>query len=251
MSILFRLLPALVVLFSCKNPDYKKGRIREGDLWVEAEINKDSIVNGLANLYDKSGLLVARYVYINGVRNGLAVNLYPNGNPKDSFRFVNGREDGVFNTYNMEGELMSSTNYFRGLKLGNASVYENQVLKGYNFFDLERGFDVFICDYDSSGKLTSATNFEPHSTISRLIVEGEKKLGFFSYLPRPPFMKADYNLGMIKDKVDTVLLGKIMNKEPFIDTILEYPLLGYHYFLSVHLKDSGDYNKVFFKKFQE
>src|SRR5690348_13972875 len=103
----------LLSILSC-NDDSKIAKHHVGKFLVEGHFLNDTIMDGRMKYYDESGKLISRINYQKGIKQGISVNYYLNGNVYDSVNFDQGFKNGFHYIYDSTGKLEYFDFYLRG-----------------------------------------------------------------------------------------------------------------------------------------
>ena len=97
----------LVTFFSCSNKNDVKEEVltRHTDGPI-VDVKR----NGVFETYYKSGSLMSKGTFVNGVREGEAFTYYENGNVKYQGFYDNGKECGIWKFYDENGDLDKEVN---------------------------------------------------------------------------------------------------------------------------------------------
>ena len=232
----------LFSIFSCNNEKTKK----IGPYLVRAKFINDSTIEGVAKYFNDKKQLVSEVTYKAGIKNGPAINYYPNGKIKDSFNY----KDGLLNewqyAYDNNGFLlMKKYNYF-DLSVGSHYYYTNNRLTEYSFFDFDKN-ELVDCSYDSSSKCRIMSVALKPITNEVINDNRNSSLNLFIYFPHPPAISVTTTIGLINDKQETKKETIINGDRVFLDTTLELSEKKWNYFVSYRFLDAKDsLDKVYF-----
>ncbi len=179
--------------YSCTNKAGVK-KIQLGDLILEGAITikgSDTIFNGEIKYYNRNNKLISKIHYLNGQKNGTAVNFHPNGAIHEESSYVLGLINGFRFTYDLNEKIESKDYYYYGARIGPLVVYENGIVKEYYFSDFE-GHTLFSSSYDSLGNLKEKSKEYFYLTTLKGQNDSKSGLFLFLYLLNPPKMKLDY-----------------------------------------------------------
>lgn len=116
-------------------------------------VNKDTIKDGPANLYNKRGALVGKLKYLNNFLDGEQKYYYENGQLEKKFFYEDGIATGNGYFFNRDGTRKLNTYYYNGGQIFTESFYPNQKRKLFNILFPTREDSVFyIVLFDSTGK---------------------------------------------------------------------------------------------------
>jgi len=204
---------------------------------IKAHFIDSEKIDGLAKYFDIDGNLIAIINYKNGIKTGPAVNFFLNGFKKDSMTYDSGQEQGFIFHYDSSGRLGSKVNYYKGSKVGPGIIYSFGKLKQYYFNDFDSN-TVFISNYDSLGRsVVGMINLDPKSMVFDED-NGESTMQLRLYLPNPPNIISIYHLGLANENNSEKKEILINNDRFYLDTILNPPPKGYHYYVSTHFQNS-------------
>ncbi len=138
--------------------------------------NSEKIYNGIRKNYLK-GKLASTVTYKDSLKNGPAINYYPNGKVNMEFNYKNNKKDGEYKWYYENGNVYLEGNYTQGEKNGTFNIYrENGTLKSkmpwYNGNPC-----VGLKEYSPSGKLKPTPKIIVNQ-INTIKLNGQCKFDF-------------------------------------------------------------------------
>jgi hypothetical protein len=238
----------LLILISCKSNERgtKIKRVNVNKRTVEAYYIDDTVMHGVAKYFALTGYLESKITYKNGIKDGPAINYYPNGGLWDSSYYVNGLKCGSHFVFDSLGRLVYQDFYFNGHRLGGQVFYQNSKLKKYVFSNFEK-LQLYEGLYDSVGSLFRYGGEIVNANLYYAQKDGVPGIGVFAYFLNPPNVDIKYTIGLIEDKTDDKKeLAVYYKKGEFIDTIMEEPHLGWNYYVAADYNDSiNKYHKIF------
>lgn len=253
MKIINKLLMILVAIFFINMLVSCKGRIEIkvfGSDIIEGYFIKDSTVEGDAKYYDKgNGKLSYICTYHNGIQIGKAVHYFLNsGITRDSSFYINDLMHGFSYAFDTLGKLILQQNHYYGLMVGDRLYFNSGKLNAYFFSDFEQN-DIFRCDYDSLGKCKLVFFNFTASLTNRLGQNRQPSLGVFLYFPKPPNLTITQTIGLRNAKKETKENYILPNNRLFLDTTLNYPDSGWHYYISTHVESTLDsINRIYIQE---
>lgn len=192
----------------------------------------DSIFNGVVNIYDTNNIHIGYSNYKFGLRNGLYVNLYPNGFVKDSLFFLNGLKNGEWYSFYISGVLREKENYYNNERLGEIVSYDSTGnIKSYGFLNFE---GKFIYSLKYLGNDTLETAELPIYSTDTIQLNKDKKIHLFLYLIYPPAYKVRYEIADFFDNKITQN-EKIISNKPFYEVNLDMPKQGHNWAVVVYI----------------
>lgn len=218
------------ISFGCSKSKYEKKKI--GGQIIEANFINDSLINGIAKIYDSEGKLLAQTSFINGIKNGPSVTFYENGKIKDSLNYSNDLLNETAFKYDSSGFLLfKRTNYY-GIDMGDNSFYNNGKLEEYYFTNFERK-QLVSCKYDSAGRCYKLM-FNAKPLVSSVLLEKQTPaIQLFMYVPHPPSFEVIYKLGQVNSQNKKINETILNSNRLFIDTTLITSQKDLTYFISV------------------
>lgn len=217
---------SLYLCFSCKSK--KRSKKDLGNMWVYANFLHDSIIDGEAKYYDKSGNLLAINNFKKGIREGAALQFFPNGKLSDSLTLINGVEHGYDYSYQYNGDIKWKQFYYHGLKVGDRYYYTDNIVRKYIYQDFNRQI-IAECAFDSLGKCLKIQYTCNPAMIDVIRDDNKSILNIFAYLPRPDMFEVEHRLCLIDNKNKIQGQSVINPGKPFLDTSLNYPEQGWKY----------------------
>ena len=230
---------------SCNNKDgVFDRRIVDGNI-VESKFISDTLIDGVAKYLDSQEMVIARITYSRGVKNGVAINYFGNGNIKDSMYFNDGLPNGPSFLFDSSGNIKISKYNYYGLSVGPYAYYESGKIYKYIFTDFENNVTL-KCEYDSN--LISSMTYDNQPIFTEAIDSRRKSvIKLFYYLPSPPHLNITYKIGLENNQRESKYESLVLTNKPFLDTVLQRPDSGWHYFLSAHLESlNSGINKIYF-----
>lgn len=193
---------------------------------------RDSIFDGVVNIYDTNNIHIGYSNYKVGLRNGLYVNLYPNGFVKDSLFFLNGLKNGVCYSFYMSGILKEKENYYNDKKIGEIVSYDpTGNIKSYSFINFE-GNIIYSLKYMANDTLETAEL--PIYKIDTIQVDKVEKIHLFLYLIYPPAYKVRYEIADFFDKKITKN-KKVISDKSFYEVSLDIPKPGHNWAVILYI----------------
>lgn len=236
------------VIISCKS-NHQERQFKKINMFnriVEGYFTNDSIVNGEFKYYSHAGYLDSKITFLNGEKNGVAINYYPNGNIWDSSIYKNGFKHGHHYVYDSLNKLIYKDYYFYGQSLGGQVFYKKNRINRYVFNNFEQQqlyeglYDSTEVLYRYGGEIINAHLYQANNN-------NIPNYGVFSYFLNPPNVTIKYTLGLIEDETDDRKeISDFNNDRVFLDTILPEPSPGWSYYIAADYNDTiSKYRKVF------
>jgi antitoxin component YwqK of YwqJK toxin-antitoxin module len=105
--------------------------------------------------YYENGALKSKYVY-SDASNYEVINYYSNGKLMEAGKFVNGKMDGLWISYNVQGMVAGEANYLNGEKSGDWKIYDDSGSLRYKItYSANR--IVNAVNYDAAGNSIADT----------------------------------------------------------------------------------------------
>jgi hypothetical protein len=208
-------------------------------------IDKDTVLNGTIDYYNKNGILVSKADFTNGVANGPSINYYLSGAKKNESRFFYGREIG--NSYSFDsitGNISYKNYYYYGKLIGpNYTYYPNGKIQEFYFLNFEEE-NIFSSSYDSLGNVKNMTNAYFQMHVSDVMANDSKKSNLFLYNLQPPRFLFEYNV-CVEDSNRKILytLDSVQKEVVFIEKLLPEIPVGNKYCIVLNITDSAKNKK--------
>lgn len=233
----------IIILFGCS--DEAQTKVKKIDnYFVEARYTKDGYVDGEAKYYDEFHVLRSIITYERGIRNGKSINYYKNGAIKDSLNYSDDKILGFWWHLDSNGIVEYMSSYYYGVQVGAECLYDGGALKTFLFSDFNQT-TLVKCDYEGV-KVKDIKKFDMNPVIVDQIMDGKLMKKLFAYLPYIPHANQKFKIGISNAQGQDKELTYIAGNGVFIDTLLERPKEGWHYFIACHLKANNDsLNKMF------
>lgn len=202
--------------------------------------------NGPTELYDKSGKLMRIANYKSDILDGTMIHYYSDGVVADSVEYKCGKKYGYFRKYNKDGSLHEISYWYFDLQYGPFLWYQkNDMLKTFSFVDFGKK-TIATCTYNSHGNLDSIESLTLEMFADTLERDGKPMLRLFAYLPKIPLATQSYSIGLIDNSNKMKEIGDIEGNNFFIDTTIDMPPDGFHYYLGCNLKSYENSRPDFF-----
>lgn len=240
----------IALIIGCKNGQQKIERRKIGNYFVESIFINDSVYHGTTKFFSLKGELESKIHFINGTKDGIAINYHKNGNIHDSSFYVNGLKNGDHFVFDSSGELIYQDFYVSGHRLGGHVLYKKQKVYQYIFSNFEKK-NIYSCIYDSIGVKQFSGDIL-NTTIYTTNINNTPCYGLFVYLIYPPNIFVKYTLG-IEDTVRKIKKDlQVFSKDRiFIDTVLEIPRKSEQYFVSAEYNDTvNKFHKIYVDKLE-
>jgi hypothetical protein len=184
----------------------KHRKIRIGNVTIEGNISRDTILNGLITYYNND-IVVSKANFTNGVKSGDSINYYLNGSKKNVISFFYGKKTG--RTYEFDsasGNPIYQGFYYFGRLMGpNYWYYRDGKIKQYDFSDFE-GKSIFYASYDSNGNVSGSSDqnqfFPMH--IAHVDADNKTQSFLFIYNLQPPHFLFSYKV-CIEDSLRKII----------------------------------------------
>jgi antitoxin component YwqK of YwqJK toxin-antitoxin module len=236
----------LFITFSCskKGKEFKRKDIN--NRIVEGYFINDTIYDGVIKYYTYTGYLEGKATFQNGIKNGFAINYYPNGNIWDSSFYMHGLRNGYHYVFDSFKNLTYRDFYFYGHRLGEQIIYKNGKISKYVFSNFEKQ-QLYEGLYDSSEILFRYGGEIINASLYKATKDAIPSFGVFSYFLNPPHVNIKYSLGVIEEKTEYRKELIIFNNgRVFTDTILAEPTPGWNYYINADYNDTlSKYKKTF------
>jgi antitoxin component YwqK of YwqJK toxin-antitoxin module len=234
-----RRISVCILLFGfwgCTNQqNFSVATLHEGSFTIKAEFVNNKR-NGKTEIYDSLGKLVGVQNYKDNLMSGLCIHYYPSGVVSDSVHYECDKPQGYWKHYNKDGSLKYITYFYFGLRFGPELWYrKDRVLENFTFFDFD-GHALVECSYNSHGHIDSITKMALPIVLDEKEKNGNSLIEFFAYLPEIPLVKHTYFIGVSNDRNIKKKLYDVQGSNFFIDTLLDAPLPGDHFYLGCNLK---------------
>ena len=244
----WKILMALIfICFGCRENQTKEKKI--GNEIVKAKFINDSLIDGIAKVYNSNGKLVSETNFIKGIKNGISLSFYENGKIKDSFNYSNNLLNGIAYRYDSNGLLLFKKTYYYGIDIGDNSFYHDGKVEEYYFTNFERK-ELVNCKYDSAGRCDTLM-FNAKPIISNILLDKQiPAMQLFLYFPHPLSFEIIYKLGLI-DSQNNKKKESILNTDRlFLDTTLTLPQKDWNYYISLDYRvlSNDSLTSIFFEK---
>lgn len=235
----------ITLIIGCSN-ERRKFEKREVDNYiVEGIFINDSVYEGLTKFFSLKGELKSKINFMNGKKNGIAVNYFDNGNIHDSCFYENGLKNGDHFVFDSSGNLVYQDFYVQGYRIGGQVFYKNKEVWQYIFSNFEKK-NIYSCIYDSIGVKQFGGEIL-NTSIYTTNINNSTYYGLFFYLIYPPNISVKYTLGI--EDIDTKTkkeLHVFPKRGIFVDTILAIPAKSEKYFVSAEYNDTTNkFHKVY------
>lgn len=272
-------------------PDgYWKNYYNNGILKSEGN-RKDFLLDSLWKFYDEEGKIILEINYLNGKKNGYRTThqsgeinkenfvddvkqgnslvLFPNGKTKFKIPFVNGLEEGISREYDLDGNIIQLITYKKGYIIDRSRInrYDSDslahgkwlwfnedetvmILEGNFKHGLKHGY---FKEYDLDGNLLSATKyvdgekFEKAEELQKLDVRTDyypngkvKVVGTYTKDGVPEGVRREYNEEGEVEKSFIFRYGKIVGEGIFTDSGQKQGMWK-EYYDDGNLKAEGSY----------
>lgn len=233
---LSRYLVIFILLSSCQSKVTKVSKVINGQLIVaEYKMGK---LHGTVMYYDLNGNLRSTCHYVDGIKEGLAINYYYSGKVKDSVTYRDNEKMGEYSLYDERGNLTYKSYYIAGTSVGPQFNFSNGIIKEYGFKNFEKS-SIFYCEYDSLGEVKMFGGDFPNAFSYGSTLNNIKYKGIFIYLPNPPGLGLSFGVGIYNTNTkSTKELFKVNSKKIFFDTLLPLTDSGDYYYVSGRFLDS-------------
>ncbi|MBL7741329.1 MAG: hypothetical protein JNK14_19045 [Chitinophagaceae bacterium] len=226
-----------VSLLSCESQKIKREKKPFDNKIIESSFINDSTFDGPTNYYSTDGLLESTINFTKGIKNGPALNFYPNGKILDSSFYENGVKTGNHYIFDSSGQLYYKNYYYYGHILGGHTFYRNKKPYQYQFRNFEQQI-IYSCGYDSLG-MTGYNGELINLYLASIKSDNAPYLEMFAYFIHPPTIQIDWSLGLIEENTNIKKdLLAFNNDRVFIDTVLPKPQAGWKYYLAANYNDS-------------
>lgn len=242
MKLIIILIFISILLPSCaqqQEQKQQKKRIQKDGYMMEGNIENDSIFQGVINYYDiNTNKLVYQATFLNNVKNGLAINYYPNGVKQDKVFFVSGKKNGEHIGYDSTGKITYKDYYYYGKQLGPISFYkEDGSIKEYYFVNFE-GETLLYRSYVNLPKKQEDPRDYFYMYISEALENEVKKIEIFLYIIQLPKFSFKYSICMQDSNNHITHIKNIPNDQVFYQAYLS-PLVGkQNYCITLNVFDS-------------
>ncbi|MFA5971117.1 MAG: toxin-antitoxin system YwqK family antitoxin [Lentimicrobiaceae bacterium] len=129
-----------------------------GKIQEESEY-KDDLKNGASNYYTIKGDLIAAYLYVNNMLQGVQKTYYPGNKIMSEQEYVDNIENGFYKEYYENGNLKTEGTYAKGLMSGTWKDYDENGHLQFQGNCVNGEKEGKWLEYDASGKVIKTSTF--------------------------------------------------------------------------------------------
>jgi hypothetical protein len=226
------------ICFSCTNKKNEnvvrikdpKGIISEGKLFA------DSLFNGKVKYYDSLDNYLGYSTFKYGIKEGVEVGYFNNGNVSDSSFYHDDMQNGFAYKYNRSGKLLFKTYYLNGRPFGHLLEYDSLGnVSHYYFINFERKIIFESYKKDSveyqKGELIQANLYSESN--------GDHQADYlFLYLFSSPYNQSHYEVAILDSNNKIISSKKIISTQCYYQQAIPNLPNGLKYAIVLHTYNS-------------
>ncbi len=229
----------VIALFACHNKGkFNDNIINDGALSIDSVGQNGNLPK---STYDNNHKLVNISYFNKGHRNGPYINYFPNGEKSDSGFYENNLVNGFWVFFDLSGNKIYSTYFYKNLEYGPQLWYEGNQLHKYEFMTFDKSTLVRVIY--KNDKQFDTVRFD---TGIHILPKSDDVYNLFAYLPKIPNAIQHFAIGIRNNEKFRGTFFLLKDSILLLIRLLAPPPAGWNYYISCHIQDeSGLYNKVF------